>query len=311
MNAAAWPPFEPTAAQRHRRVRRRLSRARVERGDRGGAAQRVPVGRAVELDRLADDARSRRGRRVDLQVRVRERAAGRREPEQPGELCVRAQGDQVPARIDPVGQHRHLGRRKAHLAQENNVDACQGCGADERDVGDGELVQALGAEDLRRIAAERIRRVADDQDRRARVRGRGRRGQRGREQRSEHEQEQYAPAQDVEPRRRFPHRRPLLVFDRSCAQKGRRTLQPPLQGRSTAAMGHSVGVRAGLTSRTSRFRPLGELAAAGAAAYFEAEHELQRAGAPVAEQHAHESGPHRHGSIISRRACFSHSPMLG
>ena len=57
--------------------------------------------------------------------------------------------------------------------------------------------------------------------------------------------------------------------------------------------------------------PLRDGAAAGAAADFDAEQELRRAYEPVAQQQAHQSGPHRHGRMISRRAYFMQSPIRG
>ena len=59
MKAAAWPPLEPTLRSVTAGFGRRRGRVRVERGDARRAVQRVAVGRAVELDRLADDAGAR------------------------------------------------------------------------------------------------------------------------------------------------------------------------------------------------------------------------------------------------------------
>ena len=52
------------AAQGHGRIRGRGGALRVERRERGRAVERVPIGGAVELDRLADDARRRAPARV-------------------------------------------------------------------------------------------------------------------------------------------------------------------------------------------------------------------------------------------------------
>ena len=76
MNATAWPPFAPTLRVVTAGFAVAVDRVRVERRERGRAAQRVEVGRAVELHRLADDAGARARGGVHQQVAVGERAAG-------------------------------------------------------------------------------------------------------------------------------------------------------------------------------------------------------------------------------------------
>ncbi len=66
------PAVRPHAAQGDGRVRGRGGGRRIERCQGGGALQGVAVGRAVELDRLPDDAGPRIGGRVDQQVAFRQ-----------------------------------------------------------------------------------------------------------------------------------------------------------------------------------------------------------------------------------------------
>ena len=102
MNAAALAAVRADAAHRHGRARSwRVEAFEYSVGDAGRAVERVAVGGAVELHRLADDARARRARRVDPQVGVGQRRAGVGQPEQAGELLVRPHRDQVAAAVDP------------------------------------------------------------------------------------------------------------------------------------------------------------------------------------------------------------------
>ncbi len=153
-------------------VRRGRRRVRVETRDRGGAVERPAVRGAVELKRLALDARCGRVAGVHLHVLVGARAAGAAEAEQAGELRVRPHRDQVPARLHPVGQQGHLGVGDRRRGQQDHAVAGELVGG-HRAIGGVELVESLRAQDLGVVAAEGIVRGRDDLDRAARaLRGR-------------------------------------------------------------------------------------------------------------------------------------------
>ena len=78
--------------------------------------ERVAVGRAVELDRLADDAGARARGGVDLEVGVGQRVGRVAEAEQAGELRVRAHRDQVAARCTQLVSSRDLGARSGGIS---------------------------------------------------------------------------------------------------------------------------------------------------------------------------------------------------
>ena len=82
--------------------------------------------------------------------------AGVGEPEQPCELLVGLQRDQVSAAVDPVGQRGHLDRRQRDVAEDDDVELAEDCGRHERDVERRERVQAFVAQDLRRIHPELV-----------------------------------------------------------------------------------------------------------------------------------------------------------
>ena len=109
------------AAHRDRGRGRRRRRVRVQVGDAGRAVERVAVGRPVELHRLRHDPGAGLPRGVDAHVRVGQRGAGVGQPEQPGELLVRAHRDEVAAAGDPVAQHRHLARGEREVAEDRDV----------------------------------------------------------------------------------------------------------------------------------------------------------------------------------------------
>ena len=90
VNAAAWPPAVPTDAHRDRRIGRRGRRDSSRASRRRRAGDRVAIGGAVELHRLADDAGSRGRGRVDQQIGVGERRAGVGEAEQATRASCRA-----------------------------------------------------------------------------------------------------------------------------------------------------------------------------------------------------------------------------
>ena len=164
------PAVGADRAQGHRGARRRGARARVQRGHRGRAVEAVAVGGAVVLDGLSDDARAgAAGGRIDLQVAVGEGGALIGQPQQARELLVGTQRDQIAARVDPAGQHRHLRGGHRHLAQHHLVEPVQHGRGGEREVERREVGQALRLQDLRRIGAVRTRGRAEEQDRRPRL----------------------------------------------------------------------------------------------------------------------------------------------
>ena len=183
MNAAAWPPFEPTLRIVTAGFEVAVVGVGVEGGDLLGAAERVAIRRPVVLDRLADDAGARSGRGVDLEVLIGQRRTGGRQSEQAGQLRIGPARDQVAARLHPVAQHLGLGGAQRSVSEDRDVVRVQGRRRDVGDVGRGEFVQSLGAQDLGEVAAERVGGVRDHQDRAARSlvgwRWRWRRGREG------------------------------------------------------------------------------------------------------------------------------------
>ena len=176
----------PTRALRHRR------RAGAEPGHRRGTGERVAVGGTVVLQRRGRDARPGRSGGVDAQVGVIAGGAPeRRDPKEAGKPRVGAQGDQVAARVDPVGEHRRLCIAQRRAREHDDVVAAQQGGRQAAHRRGREVVQALAPHDLRHVVAELVgggRR--DDQDRAARRggdRGARRRGHRGQ---ATHEQDQ-------------------------------------------------------------------------------------------------------------------------
>ena len=127
MNAIACPPFAPTRARRHRRVRGRGGGVGVERGDGGGAV------RACSGRRCRGTGSSRRrcptpgaARGVHQQVPVRERAAGVGvSPSRPASCLLGPHRDQRAAGVDPVGEHRDLVRGERHLAEDDDVEGVE------------------------------------------------------------------------------------------------------------------------------------------------------------------------------------------
>ena len=152
------------AAQRHRR------RAGAEGGHRRGARQRVAVGGTVVLQRGGRDARPGRSGGVDAQVGVI--AGGTpegRDPEKARKPRVGAHGDQVAARVDPVGEHRRLCIAQRRAREHDHVVAAQQRGRQAVHRRGREVVQALAAHDLRDVVPELVGAArCDDQDRSAR-----------------------------------------------------------------------------------------------------------------------------------------------
>ena len=197
---------------------RRAVRARVEAGDRRRAGGRVAVGRPVELHRHAGDAGAGRARLVDVDVAVGHGGAGGREPEQPGELGVGPHRDQIAAGLDPAVEHRDLGVVQRGLAEHDDLVGRQRLRAQAAQRRDRELVEPLGAQDLRVVAAERV--VRDDEDRSARpLAGAGLRGRRGRRPGAAGDREQHGQCGDASGHG-FPFQGPSLGS--AAAAGGRR-----------------------------------------------------------------------------------------
>ena len=146
-------------AERDGRVRRRGRRVRVEGRDRRRAVERVAVGRAVELDRAADDAR-RPGAEPCRPGGRRSRAScpASVSPSRPASCLSGPHRDQVPAAVDPAGERRDLRGRERRLAEDDDVELREQRRRDEGDVDRRERVQALVAQDLAEVRAEAVRR---------------------------------------------------------------------------------------------------------------------------------------------------------
>ena len=159
MKAAAWPPFDADGAQGDRRVARSaVDASRVQRRERlVPGVQVVPVGRAVELDRLADEpGTGRPGAGVDLEVRVRQVGPRVGQAEQAGEVGIGPHGDEVAAAVDPGREHRRLRGADGDVAEDDDVVVGEQRGVDGGDVDRVERVQALVPQDLDVVAAERV-----------------------------------------------------------------------------------------------------------------------------------------------------------
>ena len=119
----------------------------------------------MELNRLVGDSCSWYHRRIHLQIRIVERAAWRAQAQQPGQLCIRAHGNQVTTSIDPVAEQGHLRAAQRHLAKDHHIVAVEYGGRNLNDVSDGEGIQAFRTQNFGIVATEWIGRIGNNQDR--------------------------------------------------------------------------------------------------------------------------------------------------
>ena len=87
----------------------------------GGAAEGVAVGRAVELDGLADDAGAGGRGGVDQQVGVGQRAARAVRPSRPASCSSGRMAIRLPPAFTQSLSMRDLRRGERHLAQDDDV----------------------------------------------------------------------------------------------------------------------------------------------------------------------------------------------
>ena len=84
----------------------------------------------------------------DLEIALAHGPRRGAEPEHRPELRVGAHGDQLAAALHPASEHRGLRGGEIDIAQHDHADAGERGGADAAQIGDRELVEPLGAEDL-------------------------------------------------------------------------------------------------------------------------------------------------------------------
>ena len=118
----------------------------------------------MELHRFCDKTGAGAGA-INSDVRIGHRARLRSEAEQRCQLFVWMQRNQPAATIDPGTEHRRLGRRDRHIAQDHDLVTGQSCGRNPGDVSTQILVEPFSSEDLAGVPAERIRGAADLEDR--------------------------------------------------------------------------------------------------------------------------------------------------
>jgi len=73
-------------------------------------------------------------------------------------------GDQVAARIDPIGEQGYLRCVKRHVTQDRNLVAVKQGPGHIADVGHQEFIQTFGPQYFRVVPAEGIRRAGNDED---------------------------------------------------------------------------------------------------------------------------------------------------